>query len=689
MFQRFVFGATLSLFAVACSAPARPQPSGSSTLALSSDGKALYAVSVDDDALATMDLEHDAVDRVKLGSAPTRVARAKDRVFVSLRGERMVAVLKEHPGQYPALVAETKLDTGAEPYGLVASPNEERLYIASSMSNEIEEVDVATLGVLRRFSAGVEPRWLAIDPSGRSLYVGSARGSRWTWIDLEHGAIHDLELPQVLIDPSMASSLAARVTGDPAVSADGRMLIWPSLYVDNLTPLAETSSIGMPVTVTNLDPFGSGSYSSRATPAIVVVPLEDAGAPLVERSYVARTDEALFAGPPQHQATTRGMLAAVVVAPDSKTVVGLAEGTRAVVLLQIVGQARIAEPVSASSAALTGGSTLAFSGTSSPSGTLGTSVAGLPNPGSFGPPIGTTVPNPSFVPTAIEADDGPRGALFLDRSTVAVHSWLSRSVSRLGLGDSPFETSGAGLVGGLSDTNSLTLPHAVPGFGRRIEITPPVLAEVVERGRLLFYSADDGLASGVGTGIACATCHEDGRRDGLVFSFALRGLRRTLSIAGAIRQTAPMGWQGDFGTLEEDVISTSRVRMGSSGLSFEDAQAIASFLDQSPDIDVPGRGSSDPAVGRGQAIFERADVGCGGCHHGPRLTDNRTYAMFGLPQVKTRSLVSVSAGGPYLHDGSAKTLEDVLERAEAGGMGHTAQLTQAEKDDLLAYLRSL
>ena len=60
------------------------------------------------------------------------------------------------------------------------------------------------------------------------------------------------------------------------------------------------------------------------------------------------------------------------------------------------------------------------------------------------------------------------------------------------------------------------------------------------------------------------------------------------------------------------------------------------------------------------------------------------------PKYDTPTLLAVYRNGPYLHDGRAKTLRDVLTTANpADKHGKTSHLTPAEIDDLLAFLKSL
>jgi cytochrome c peroxidase len=65
---------------------------------------------------------------------------------------------------------------------------------------------------------------------------------------------------------------------------------------------------------------------------------------------------------------------------------------------------------------------------------------------------------------------------------------------------------------------------------------------------------------------------------------------------------------------------------------------------------------------------------------------------------KTPTLLDVSRSAPYFHDGSVATLEEAVDQMLAGGIPNPyldqtnlkpVRLTDAEKTDLLAFLRSL
>ena len=128
--------------------------------------------------------------------------------------------------------------------------------------------------------------------------------------------------------------------------------------------------------------------------------------------------------------------------------------------------------------------------------------------------------------------------------------------------------------------------------------------------------------------------------------------------------------------------------MGGAGLDPIQLDAIAAFVDFTRLPDTPARPFNDPAVLRGQALFQSAEVGCASCHTGDRFTDNNSYAIKGQ-LVNTPPLQGIAGTGPYLSDGSAPTLRSVLEWARSGEMGNTSSLTDAEMDDLEAYLSTL
>ncbi|HWQ92572.1 MAG TPA: c-type cytochrome, partial [Clostridia bacterium] len=91
------------------------------------------------------------------------------------------------------------------------------------------------------------------------------------------------------------------------------------------------------------------------------------------------------------------------------------------------------------------------------------------------------------------------------------------------------------------------------------------------------------------------------------------------------------------------------------------------------------------------------ELGCAGCHPGPLFTDQQSYDVgtAGEFDRKTRSfdtptLVEIRRTAPYLHDGSAATVRDVLTHKNKDDLhGKTSHLNADQILDLCAYLLSL
>lgn len=219
---------------------------------------------------------------------------------------------------------------------------------------------------------------------------------------------------------------------------------------------------------------------------------------------------------------------------------------------------------------------------------------------------------------------------------------------------------------------------------------PALAAAAAARGRQLFYRTDDSRISG--DGIACSSCHLDGREDGLTWTTPM-GPRQTPMLTGRLAGTAPYGWEGDRSTLG-DYIANTVVRLGGTGLGPEETAAIAAFLLATP---APPSREVTPAeralVERGRDLFEAEGTGCASCHTGATSTDTAMHAIAQVAhddreKFDTPSLRFVRGTGPYFHDGRYPTLEALLSDA-GSGMGHAATLPSLDRAALAAYLRTL
>ena len=249
------------------------------------------------------------------------------------------------------------------------------------------------------------------------------------------------------------------------------------------------------------------------------------------------------------------------------------------------------------------------------------------------------------------------------------------------------------------------------------------MPEALRLGQHLFYSANsDEYPITQNHWVACASCHLEGRSDGVTWRFA-QGPRDTPSNAGGVLDTGFL-FRTATRTRLQDYWHTIDNEQG--GAFDPDAEAplldaLAAYVNFAIPLPVPP--TTDPVlVARGREIFERAEVGCATCHHGPRFTDsgdgNAPLALAGEIRLHdvgtcitdgpwpdqpgedvdghpraacaldTPSLSGVASSPPYLHDGRALTLHDVLERTR-GTMGDTSSLSPADETALVEYLRSL
>ena len=118
---------------------------------------------------------------------------------------------------------------------------------------------------------------------------------------------------------------------------------------------------------------------------------------------------------------------------------------------------------------------------------------------------------------------------------------------------------------------------------------------------------------------------------------------------------------------------------------------------------------------RGLELFRSARLNCVQCHTEPLFIDNQihniglynVYKDYGRGRVtldsadygkfRTPTLRNIAVSWPYMHDGSLKTLDEVVRFYESGGVNHPNKsphmhpfkLTEAERLDLIAFLEVL
>ena len=219
----------------------------------------------------------------------------------------------------------------------------------------------------------------------------------------------------------------------------------------------------------------------------------------------------------------------------------------------------------------------------------------------------------------------------------------------------------------------------------RTEVAPD---EAVLRGRSLFHAVFEQRVSADGR--ACASCHPDGRDDGLTWS-APGGRRQTPMLIERLEGTAPYGWDASAADLTHHLAHTT-ARLGGTGLRKRDVEDIAAYL---ATLHPPTR-SPSPAqarIERGAALFASEATECASCHtsggtDGERHDVEAGARRAGRRGFDTPSLHLVGHSAPYFHDGRYATLGDLLAGVD-GTMGHTAQLSPDDRAALASYLETL
>ena len=168
--------------------------------------------------------------------------------------------------------------------------------------------------------------------------------------------------------------------------------------------------------------------------------------------------------------------------------------------------------------------------------------------------------------------------------------------------------------------------------------------------------------------------------------------KRVLSLLG-VKDTLPLAWNGQVQTLRRQIEnSLDKTMQREEPLPLEQVKAIAAYvetLENPPPVAVL-RGTVDqPAIDRGRAIFANHD--CASCHAAPSYTTPATYDV-GLPdalgnkQFNPPSLRGLSHRGPFFHDASAETVEDIFLKH---GHPSASSYSSDEVRDLAAFLLSL
>jgi YVTN family beta-propeller protein len=615
-----------------------------SPLALSADAKTLYTANADLDSVSVIDLSSRTAHEILLADAAPSVdregnytPRVMPRSCALSPDEKTLFVVGERSGLLYAIATATStvkhtVAIGSEPVSVVAS--QDAVYATASQDAVVVRLDPATLAVTARAHVDAKPWALALD--GDRVVVTHLLGHELSVLDA-----HTLSLVTTIAIPDVAPRGDKRLAHGTArglfdVAARGH-----ELWIANTLLATDTAQPAL-------------DFESTQFPALTIVDDDEVAAVLsVDASDVPGVD---------------GAFADVVSAPTALAFNG--DGSRAFVadensddVLVVDGERRVE--------------------------------------------IGIARPLPGHMPLGLALTSDGKTLFVLERNTsdvVALH------------------------VNEVSDSLGARVELDVDGAPIALTARDPMPATLRD-GQMLFYSANsDELPITRNHWVACATCHMEGRSDAVTWRFA-QGPRDTPSNAGGMIGTGFLFRTADRRRVQ-DYTETINVEQGG---HFDNNDATQAFLmDELAEyvnhaIPFPIAPSTDASlVAKGRAIFFRSDVGCSRCHAGAHFTDSGTgnprldlggdillhdvgtcvtpqrdgtvfadephQDIEGHPReackFDTPSLLGVADSAPYLHDGSAATLDDVLKKTR-GTMGDTTSLNDDDLRALVEFMRSL
>ena len=241
-----------------------------------------------------------------------------------------------------------------------------------------------------------------------------------------------------------------------------------------------------------------------------------------------------------------------------------------------------------------------------------------------------------------------------------------------------------------------------------IDLGGPKEITMERAGERIFHSAEITF----GRQFSCHTCHPDGGIDGITYDIEPDGVgvnpvdNRTLR---GILDTPPFKWTGKNSSLQRQCgprLAVFFTRID----PFTPEQVIAleryiCTIPRNPNRYRKGD-QLTPAQRRGKRLFDRTHTNsgieipienrCNYCHSGPYFTNRQIFDVGTRTHIDTHGnfdvphLNNIYETPPYLHDGSADTLEEIWTRFNPEDKhGVTNDMTKDQLNDLVEYLKTL
>ena len=594
----------------------------------------------------------------------------------------------------------------ASPLEVLLSPDGARLYVLCQQSAEVRVLDAATYAVIQTIAVGRVPRGFSLSPDGTRLFVTNSWDDTLSVIDTGTLAVVATwpvgAEPSSVVEDRAAKHLfvANRISNDVAV-------------LDAQTGAEEKRLLaGRGASYLALSPDGSRLYATHVYPNVLPhrTGLENRMAPESEITVIDTARAVVTDRMPLHGVagvfhlafSADGRLGAVAEY-HPKNLVPLAHlehGGAFAYTLTVFG-ADVGKPVEVPLDELERYASQPFGVVIAPDKsrlfvTIGGSECVLvidvprllrfihthprPETGSFAQDLSASG---NYVVARIPVGHNPRGlALTSDGRKLFVANRLEDTISVID-----------------TRTNHVASTIALAG---------PKTVSVLRKGEQTFYTARYSFQGQ----ISCSSCHIDSTFDGLTWDLEPDGFGRDIvdnRLIEDLRGTEPFKWNGGNPNIPTECGPRTEKYFWRSenydSLTLADLSTYLLHLPSRPNRWRLANHELTPAQERGQALFERSQDKfgkpipehnrCSYCHSGPKGTSQKSFDVgtrkptdnTGL--LDTPQLTNIALTAPYLHDASARTLEEIWTVYNPDDKhGRTNDLTKDELNDLIEYLRT-
>lgn len=543
-----------------------------------------------------------------------------------------------------------KVKVGHKPKDVTVSPDGKTLYVSNEWSDTVSVIDAATLQVRQTLSTGWGPIGLTTDRAGRVLYVANSIGNDVSAIDLSTGA----ELKRLA---------AMRSPHYVQLSRDGRRV-----YVSNILPYL-TSVDEAPISELTVIDTQKQVVAERIVIPGVLELRHIAEAPAAQGGYLLVP----FMRPknlnPLIQ-VSNGWIVTHGVALIRPAKTGRSEVTQ--ILLDDVDEY--------------------FAGPNGAAFTIDGRYALVTHSEAATLSVIDTARLQQRLRTVTAADLPNR----LDSARVIVVHRLATQSNPVDVVVAP-DGGAAYVVNRLDD--SLTVV-SIPQFQvrSRIDLGGPTEITALRHGEQLFHDAKFCFQGQ----FACSTCHPDNHIDGVAWNLETPQLGRDRVANRTLRgiaETAPYKWNGHNPDLETQCgPRIAKFLFHSEGFNAKQLADLVAFIKAiplSPNRHVAPDGQLTAAQERGKNIFYQK--ACDTCHPAATHYTSKTSSdvgtaakydtsgLFDVPQLER-----IYEKPPYLHNGEAKSLEEIWTLYNPTDKhGVTSDMTKEQLNDLVEFLKTL